>query len=247
MNPHSTHSQFNQRPPKAGPLSQPSRFMDIPSASKQGLPPKPSKSTSASKASSPSVPYRRHIASNSRVRSDEKMRTDMFLSYINNALQEKSKVQTLDISRVRFSDDTPQGNTAAFNDLVNQFSSKKSNEEPMQHAQLRYWIAALTHVVSRLDQPHAVLVESLVNMPWTTMDSATVKAYTVFVGVLLSARPEYLSLVLAKIAQGFTHRKPSYYDVSHQSYAEVRIRDSSIGNVATRIIVQPVASSRCIR
>ena len=43
-------------------------------------------------------------------------------------------------------------------------------------------------------------------MPWMTLDSATVKAYTIFIGMLLSARPEYLSLVLAKIAQGFTHR-----------------------------------------
>lgn len=38
------------------------------------------------------------------------------------------------------------------------------------------------------------------------MDNATVKSYTVFVGMLLSARPEYLSLILGKIAQGFTHR-----------------------------------------
>jgi len=50
-------------------------------------------------------------------------------------------------------------------------------------------------------------------MPWTTLDNATVKSYTLFIGMLISARPEYLSLVLAKIAQGFTHRKqfsPSY-------------------------------------
>ena len=44
-------------------------------------------------------------------------------------------------------------------------------------------------------------------MPWTTLDSATVKSYTLFIGVLISARPEYLSLVLARIAQGFTYRE----------------------------------------
>lgn len=43
-------------------------------------------------------------------------------------------------------------------------------------------------------------------MPWTTMDGATVKAYTVFIGMLLSARPEYLSLVLGKLTHGFTYR-----------------------------------------
>jgi RNA polymerase I-specific transcription initiation factor RRN3 len=38
------------------------------------------------------------------------------------------------------------------------------------------------------------------------MDSTFVKAYTGFIGMLISARPEYLSLVLSKIAHGFTHR-----------------------------------------
>jgi RNA polymerase I-specific transcription initiation factor RRN3 len=42
-------------------------------------------------------------------------------------------------------------------------------------------------------------------MPWMTLDTATVKAFTLFIGMLLSARPEYLSLVLAKIALGFTY------------------------------------------
>lgn len=73
-------------------------------------------------------------------------------------------------------------------------------------AQLRLWILALSHVISRLERPHAALVEAVVSMSWTTMDSVFVKSYTVFVGMLLSAKPEYLSIVLAKIAQGFTHR-----------------------------------------
>jgi RNA polymerase I-specific transcription initiation factor RRN3 len=53
-------------------------------------------------------------------------------------------------------------------------------------------------------------VHAIVHMPWTTLDSATVKAYTVFIGMLISARPEYLSLVLGKIAHGFTHRMSVY-------------------------------------
>ncbi|CAK5262552.1 unnamed protein product [Mycena citricolor] len=38
------------------------------------------------------------------------------------------------------------------------------------------------------------------------MDAATVRAYTVFIGMLLSARPEYLSLVLSKITHGLTYQ-----------------------------------------
>jgi len=55
-------------------------------------------------------------------------------------------------------------------------------------------------------------------MPWTTLDSATVKSYTFLIGMLLSARPEYLSLVLGKIAQGFTYRA---FSLSRTSLAKV--------------------------
>lgn len=38
------------------------------------------------------------------------------------------------------------------------------------------------------------------------MDSAFVKSYTSFVGMLVSAKPEYLNMVLGKIASGLTYR-----------------------------------------
>lgn len=47
-------------------------------------------------------------------------------------------------------------------------------------------------------------------MPWTTMDSQFVKSYTSFIGMLVSARPEYLSLVLEKIVQGLTYSACDY-------------------------------------
>jgi hypothetical protein len=37
------------------------------------------------------------------------------------------------------------------------------------------------------------------------MDNQFVKSYTSFIGMLVSARPEYLSLVLEKIVQGLTY------------------------------------------
>jgi hypothetical protein len=77
----------------------------------------------------------------------------------------------------------------------------------MDTAEIRLWFASLAHVVSRLERMHAPLVDAIINMPWMTLDTATVKAYTLFIGMLLSARPEYLSAVLAKIALGFTYRQ----------------------------------------
>ncbi|EAU84392.1 ribosomal DNA transcription factor Rrn3 [Coprinopsis cinerea okayama7 len=154
----------------------------------------PLKPAQKSKASSQNAALliRRPIATNSRIKQGENLRRDMYLAFVNNALQEQS-----------------QGKSGPFNELVNQFSLKpSSNGEPpqTQPGQLRFWILALSHVVSRLERRHSALVEAIVNMPWMTLDSATVKSYTVFIGMLLSARPEYLSLVLSKIVQGFTHQ-----------------------------------------
>ena len=62
------------------------------------------------------------------------------------------------------------------------------------------------HVVSRLDRTHMALIETITRLPWMTMDSGLVKTYTSFIEILVSARPEYLSLVLRRVTQGFTYR-----------------------------------------
>jgi RNA polymerase I-specific transcription initiation factor RRN3 len=77
---------------------------------------------------------------------------------------------------------------------------------PSPAPQLRLWISALSHAVSRLERIHSVLIEAIVDMPWPTMDAHFVKSYTSFIGMLVSAKPEYLSLVLEKIVQGLTYR-----------------------------------------
>jgi RNA polymerase I-specific transcription initiation factor RRN3 len=68
------------------------------------------------------------------------------------------------------------------------------------------------HVVSRLDRTHIALIEAIVRLPWMTMDSSLVKTYTSFIEILVSARPEYLSLVLNRLALSFTYRA----SLSHQ-------------------------------
>lgn len=99
-----------------------------------------------------------------------------------------------------------QGNSEDFDELVRQFNFKGlSNDALPSGPQLRLWISALSHVVSRLERTHSALPEAIITMPWTTMDSQFVKSYTSFIGMLVSARPEYLSLVLEKIVQGLTY------------------------------------------
>ncbi|KII95045.1 hypothetical protein PLICRDRAFT_98907 [Plicaturopsis crispa FD-325 SS-3] len=194
MDPHSRHSQFNQRTPRTGPYPTATRFaMEPPqkptleSFSKRS---KPARKSSSASSASTSLRMSRPIATNSRVKQDEKYRQDMYLAFVNNALQQKTN-----------------GNSEPFDELVNQFNpNRTTGDNGPPPTQLKLWILALSHVISRLERQHAALVEAIVAMPWTTMDTAIVKSYTVFIGMLLSARPEYLSLVLGKIAQGFTHQ-----------------------------------------
>ncbi|KAI0057541.1 RNA polymerase I-specific transcription initiation factor RRN3 [Artomyces pyxidatus] len=189
MDPHSRLSQFNQRPPKAGPLAPVKRHTERPHPTLDGFTKSPG--PTASKKSSTASPLSpRPIATNSRIKQDERLRKDMHLAFVNNALHQKL-----------------MGNSEPFDELVDQFNLKKtSGDAPSPVPQLRLWLQALMHVVSRLDRTHASLVEAIVRMPWMTMDSSFVKSYTSFIEILVSARPEYLSLVLGKIAEGLTYQ-----------------------------------------
>ncbi|KIK67716.1 hypothetical protein GYMLUDRAFT_36459 [Collybiopsis luxurians FD-317 M1] len=192
MDVHSRFSHFdNKRNPKAGPqsIAQKPRFMD--SQLKPNLDNFSSAKQQRKSSNSESIPVPRPFVTNSRVKQEEKTRKNMYLAFVNNALQEKIS-----------------GKTESFDELVSQFNPKRSPTElPFpQPAQLRLWILALSHVVSRLERTHSSLVEAIINMPWVTMDNASVRSYIVFVGMLLSARPEYLSLVLGKLSLGFTHQ-----------------------------------------
>lgn len=92
--------------------------------------------------------------------------------------------------------------------LVDQFNTEKTAfDTPSPIPQLHQWLQALMHVVSRLDRTHITLIEAIMRLPWMTLDSSLVKTYTSFIEILVSARPEYLSLVLGRIAQGFTYRE----------------------------------------
>ncbi|KAF8681643.1 RNA polymerase I-specific transcription initiation factor RRN3 [Rhizoctonia solani] len=99
------------------------------------------------------------------------------------------------------------GNSEPFHELVGQFSPAKFGEPTEgSTAQLRSWIAALSHVVSSLERSHAPLVEAVLATPWMTLDDAFAATYTNFVGTLVSARPEYMSSVLSRCIQAFIYQ-----------------------------------------
>ncbi|KAH9055594.1 RNA polymerase I-specific transcription initiation factor RRN3 [Lactarius vividus] len=199
MDPHSRLAQFNQRSPKA--LN--SRQMDVLFHPKSPILDRFAKRSDASGSSSSGKGRKRSssvlldgssrpIATNSRIKKDERFRKDMHLAFVHNALQQKAL-----------------GNRESYDSLVDQFNVKKSALDapaPSPIPQLRLWLQALMHVVSRLDRTHIALIEAIARLPWMTMDSSLVKTYTSFIEILVSARPEYLSLVLGRIALGFTYQ-----------------------------------------
>ncbi|KAG8689327.1 hypothetical protein FRC11_003127 [Ceratobasidium sp. 423] len=133
----------------------------------------------------------RPVAPHSKsLKRDDSFRKDMYLTFVKNALKERLR-----------------GNSEPFHELVGQFSPAKLNEtDGGSTVQLRSWIAALSHVVSSLERSHAPLVEAVLTTPWATYDDAFTATYTNFVGVLVSARPEYLASVLSRCVQGFTYQ-----------------------------------------
>ena len=198
MDPHSRLSQYDHRPPKAGPLAQ--NIWTLPmNKTKQAGPHKQQFDTSV-------LLIARPIATNSRVKKTQKLYRDMHLAFVNNALEHKSQVHIFLVRLFWGANIRSQGNSQDFDELVRQFNFKGlSNDAPAPGPQLRLWISALSHVVSRLERTHSALPEAIITMPWTIMDGRFVRSYTSFIGMLVSARPEYLSLVLEKIVQGLIY------------------------------------------
>jgi len=153
----------------------------------------------------------RPTVTNSRVKKTQKLHRDMHLAFVNNALELKSQVRIFFVFYDTPTNIRSQGNSEDFDELVRQFNFKgPSNDVPAPRPQLQLWISALSHVVSSLERTHSALPEAIITMPWTTMDGQFAKSYTSFIGMLVSARPEYLSHVLEKIVHGFTYGACAY-------------------------------------
>ncbi|KAG8806435.1 hypothetical protein FRC17_004993 [Serendipita sp. 399] len=134
----------------------------------------------------------RKIATNSRIRRDEQNKRDMYLAFVNNALKAKS-----------------EGNSSPFEELVAQFSTSTLSNSPLNFGQLKNWLLTLSHVVSQLDKRHVALVEAIVHMPWTTApDETFVKSYIGFLGMLVSARTEWATIIVASTIRRLTHHSP---------------------------------------
>ncbi|KDQ15362.1 hypothetical protein BOTBODRAFT_54658 [Botryobasidium botryosum FD-172 SS1] len=134
------------------------------------------------------LPRRSSLGPQNTNATDDKYRKDIYLAFVKDALHQRTK-----------------GNSEPYNELVRQFNPTIFLQDGASSAsQLRPWIISLSHVISQLGNTHASLVEAVVALPWATMDAAFVKSYIAFVGMLVSARPEYLGPVLGRTIEGLT-------------------------------------------
>ncbi|GAA5959051.1 hypothetical protein JCM3765_006322 [Sporobolomyces pararoseus] len=116
-----------------------------------------------------------------------------------------------------------RGDNSSYNEIISQFRALLPSSGPLPASQdpststqtstaplvqLRTWLDALTSVVSKLDQSHEPLVETILAVPWATTEEAFVSAYMRFIGALVSARTEWLKVVLDKCVKGFKYRSP---------------------------------------
>jgi RNA polymerase I-specific transcription initiation factor RRN3 len=99
MDPHSRLSQFNNRPPKSGPLPPRARRMDS-SLPKPTLPADKTASPPPKSSTPAALIDLRPIATNSRVKQNQQLHHDLHLAYVNNALQQKALVQTSLLDRL---------------------------------------------------------------------------------------------------------------------------------------------------
>ncbi|GAA5915217.1 hypothetical protein JCM8208_007714 [Rhodotorula glutinis] len=120
-----------------------------------------------------------------------------------------------------------KGDNEEYNQIISQFrallpsaaasqNASTSSSQPLTATpltQLRAWLEALTAVVSRLDQSHTPLVETILAVPWAVTEETFVSAYMRFVGALISARTEWLKVVLERCVKGFKYRS-SYTQAS---------------------------------
>lgn len=99
-----------------------------------------------------------------------------------------------------------RGNTGPYYELLVQFAEPSTGRSGASVSSLRSLLAALSHVVSDLDRSHAKLVESIFALPWTSMDESFAQMWIKFVCSLVSARSEWLSVILTKATKALSYR-----------------------------------------
>jgi len=97
-----------------------------------------------------------------------------------------------------------------FDPLVASHSTTDPSPPDVSIERVQGWLSALTYMISQLDRSHSHLVEKVVSLPWTILDDQFVSVFSRFVNGLVSARSEWVQIVLENLVQGFHYNTISF-------------------------------------
>jgi len=108
----------------------------------------------------------------------------------------------------RTAPDSFQGNEAPYLELVSHFQPSPTTPIPDLTALVSLVQALISNITLLQAGPHSVLVKSIIELPWASAgDEAFVRVYTGFLGVLCSAKTEWVSEVVTMAVKGLTWRE----------------------------------------
>lgn len=106
-------------------------------------------------------------------------------------------------------DERAAGKPAHYEDLRRKFQADPAEENPDRpipsSGELQMTLAALSNVVSRLNQGCAKLVEDVIATTWVGRDDGFVGVYVRFLGNLVSAHANYMGVVTEMLVRNFLY------------------------------------------
>ncbi|KAA1084229.1 hypothetical protein PGT21_021731 [Puccinia graminis f. sp. tritici] len=124
---------------------------------------------------------------------NDTLRKGMYLTFINTAFTERANGKFERYDQL----------LGQFDPLVSPQTALDSNQSNVSLTRVQGWLSALTSMVSQLDRGHSHLVEKVLSLPWTVLDDQFVNVFSRFVSGLVSARSEWVQIVLENIIRGF--------------------------------------------
>jgi len=128
------------------------------------------------------------------------LRQGMYLTFINTAFAERANGKFERYDQL----------LGQFDPLVSSHSTTDPSPPDVSIERVQGWLSALTYMISQLDRSHSHLVEKVVSLPWTILDDQFVSVFSRFVNGLVSARSEWVQIVLENLVQGFHYNTISF-------------------------------------
>ena len=102
-----------------------------------------------------------------------------------------------------------QGNEAPYLELTAHFLPTPTTPIPELTSLTTLLQALIANITLLQPAHHSSLIKAILNLPWASAgDDAFARVYTAFVGVLCSAKTEWISEVVNMAVKGLTWRKP---------------------------------------